>query len=117
MIVNAFFNPMSEDFHRKLTNATYLDKKIEVCVNNIGEFLFIIKTCNSICKCNLEKCQVKLFLEGLESYGKKLRKSSRLVRKNFTDLCEKYPTAFRHCIAIAQNKHFIMKPRSNNNCH
>ena len=110
-----FFNPITEDFHIKPTNATYLDEKIEVCVDNIGEFLSIIKTCHSIRKCDLEKCQVKLFLKGLESYGKKLRKSSCLLRKNFTNLCEKYLSGFRHCIAIAQNKHFTMKPRSNNN--
>ena len=111
----AFFNPVSEDFHIKLTNATYHDEKIEVCVDKIAEFLSIINTCHSIRKCDLEKCQVKLFIEGLESYGKKLRKSSRLIMKNFTNLCEKYPTGFTHCIAIAQNKHFIIKPRSNNN--
>ena len=111
----AFFNPISEDFHIKFTNATYHDEEIKVCVDNIAEFLSIIKTCHSICKCDLEKCQVKLFIEGLESYGKKLRRSSRLLRKNFTNLCEKYPTGFRHCIAIGQNKHFIMKPRSDNN--
>ena len=111
----AFLNPISADFYIKLTNATYHDEKIEVCVNNIAEFLFIIKTCHSIHKCNLEKCQVKLFIEGLESYGKKLRKRSRLLRKKFINLCEEYPAGYRHCITIAQNKHFIMKPRSNNN--
>ena len=66
-----FFNPISEDFYIKLTNATYHDEKIEVCVNNIAECLSIIKTCHSIPKCDLEKCQVKLFIEGLKSYGKK----------------------------------------------
>ena len=115
VIAIVFFNPISEDFPRKLTNATYPNVKIEVCVDNIGEFLSIIKTCLCIDKCNLEKCPVKLFLKGLESYGENLRKSSRLLRKNFTDLCDKYPTGFRYCIAIAQNKHFIMNSRSNNN--
>ena len=76
-----FFDPISEDFHIKLTNATYHDKKIEVYVDNIAEFLSIIKTDHGIHKCDLEKCQVKLFIEGFESYGKKFRKSSRLLRK------------------------------------
>ena len=111
----AFLNPISENFHIKLTNATYHDKKIEVCVDNIAEFLSIIKTYHGVHKCDLEKCQVKLFIEGFESYGKKFRKSSSLLRKNFTNLCEKYPAGFRNCIAIAQNKHFIMKPKSSNN--
>ena len=106
----AFFNPISEVFHIKITNATNHDEKVEVCVNNIAEFLSIIKTCHSICKCNLEKCQVKLSIKDLESYGKKLRKSNHLLRKIFANLCEKYLTGFRHCIAISQNKHFVMKP-------
>ena len=61
-----FFNPISDNFHRKPTNASYPDEKIEVCVGNINEFLSIIKTFHGIRKCNLERCQVRLFLEGLE---------------------------------------------------
>ena len=62
----AFFNPISEDFHGKPINASYPDEKIEVCVGNINKFLSIIKTFHGIHKCNLERCQVRLFLEGLE---------------------------------------------------
>ena len=96
----AFFIPISEDFHTKLSNASYPDGKIEVGVDNIYNFVSIIKTFHGLRKCDLEKCQVQLFLEGLESYGKELRKSRRLLRKNFNDLCEKYPVGFRDCIAI-----------------
>ena len=39
----AFFNPTSEDFHRKRINGSYLNEKIEVCDNNIHEFLSIIQ--------------------------------------------------------------------------
>ena len=38
-----------------------------------------------------------------------------MLIKNFTDLCEKYPVGFRDCIAIAQNRYFMMIPRSNIN--
>ena len=100
----AFFNPISEDFHTKLSNASYHDRKIEVCVDNIHNFLSIIKTFRGLCKCELGRCQVWLFLEGLESYSKELRKTTRLLRKNFTDLCEKYPVGFRDWTAIAQNR-------------
>ena len=111
----AFFNPISEDFHIKLSNASYPDGKIEVCVNNIHNFVSVIKTFHGLRKCDLERCQVRLFLEGLESCGKDLRKSRRLLRKNFTELCEKYPVGFKDCIAIAQNTYFMMIPRSNSN--
>ena len=108
----AFFNLISEDFHTKHSNASYPDEKIEVCVDNIHNFVSIF---HGLRKCDLENCQIRLFLEGLESYGKELRKNRRLLRKNFSDLCEKYPVGFRDCIAIVQNRYFMMIPRSNIN--
>ena len=111
----AFFNPISEDFHTKLSNASYPDGKIEVCVNNIQNFVSIIKTFHGLCKCDLKNCQVPSFPEDLESYGKELRKSRRLLRKNFTALCKKYPVGFRDCVALAQNRYFMMISRPNNN--
>ena len=92
-----------------------LMKKLKSVSITLVNFCLQLRLVTAFCNCNLERCQVKLFLEGLESYGKKLRKSSCSLRKNFTDLCEKYRTGFRHCIAIAQNKLLIMKPRPNNN--
>ena len=110
-----FFNPISEDFHTKLSNASYADGKIEVCVNNIQNFVSIIKTFHGHHKCDLKNCQVRSLLEGLESYGEELRKSRRLLRKNFIALCKKYPVGFRDCVALAQNRYFMMTPRPNNN--
>ena len=40
------------------------------CVDNIHNFVTIIKTFHGLCKCDLETCQVRLFLKDLESYGK-----------------------------------------------
>ena len=79
----AFFNPISDDFHVKLCNVTTLDEQVEVCTDHNREFLSIIKTFHNIRKCNLEKCQVRLFFEGLEMYSKNLRKSNCHLRKKF----------------------------------
>ena len=54
----AFFNPISEDFHTKLSNASYHDRKIEVCVDDIHNFLSIIKTFHGLRKCELRRFQV-----------------------------------------------------------
>ena len=62
----------------------------------------------------MKNYQVRSFLEGLESYNKELRKSRRLLRKNFIALCKKYPVGFRNCVALAQNRYFMMILRPNN---
>ena len=79
----AFFNPISDDFHVKLCNVTTLNEQVDVCTDHNREFLSIIKTFHNIRKCNLEKCQVRLFFEGLEMYSKNLRKSNCHLRKKF----------------------------------
>ena len=50
----AFYNPISEDFYNKLHNSCDLDEKIDVCIDNIHEFLTIAQTVLGVCKCNLE---------------------------------------------------------------
>ena len=79
----AFLNPISDDFHVKLCNVTTFDEQVDFCIDHIREFLSIIKTFHNIGKCNLEKCQVRLFFEGLEMYSKNLRKSNCHLRKKF----------------------------------
>ena len=69
-----FFNPISEDFHMKLPNASYVYGKIEMCIDNIHNFVSTIKTFYGLHKWDLERCHVQLLLGGLESYGKKFRK-------------------------------------------
>ena len=64
-------------------------------------------------KSDLKNYQVRSFLEGLESYGKELRISRLLLRKNFIALCKKYPVGLRNCAALAQNRCFMMIPRPN----
>ena len=38
----AFCNPISEDFYKERHNSFDLDEKIDVCIDNIHEFLSII---------------------------------------------------------------------------
>ena len=52
----AYFSPLSEDFHTKLSNASYPDGKTEVCVDNIRNFVSMIKTFHGLRKCDLENC-------------------------------------------------------------
>ena len=99
----AFYNPISEDFYKKLHNSCDLEEKIDVSINNIHEFLSIINTFHGICKRNLERCQVRLFFEGLESYC--------FLRKNFIDLYQKYPVSVRDCISCIENRYFLTLPR------
>ena len=81
-----------------MCNSSELDEQIDVCIGNIHEFLSIIRTLHGISKCSLERCQVRLFFEGLEGYSKNLTRSYRFLRKNFVDLCQKYPVGFKDCI-------------------
>ena len=39
----ALHNPVSDDFHVKLCNTTTLDEQIDVCINNVCEFLSIVE--------------------------------------------------------------------------
>ena len=62
-------------------------------------------------KFNLERCQVRFFFECLESYCKGIR-SNRFLRKNFIDLCQKYPVGIRDCVSVVENRYFLILPTS-----
>ena len=111
----AFCNLISADFYRKLRNSSDLVQLINVCINNICEFLSIIWTFCSIREYNLEMCQVRLFFEGLKGYSKDLRRSNCFLRETFIDLCQKYPVGFKDCISVIENRYFLMLPRINSN--
>ena len=110
----AFFHPISEDFYKKLYNSRDLDEKIDAFIKNIHECLSIIQTFYGIRKCNLERYQIRLFFEGLESYSKNLRRSNRFLRKDFIDFCQKYPLGFIDCVPVVESRCFLILPRSNN---
>lgn len=97
----AFYNPISDDFHIKLCNSTTFDEQVDACTQYIHEFLSIIQNFYGIHKCNLGRCQVRLYFESLEIYSKNLRKSNRHLRKNFVQISQKYPEGFKDCVALA----------------
>lgn len=112
-MVVVFYNPISEEFHNKPHNSCNLDEKIDACVQYVHEFLSIIQTFHGTRKCNLEKCQVGLFVDSLESHSKNLRRSSRFLRKKCTDPGEKYLTGFMDCPSVVENRYFLILRRSN----
>lgn len=110
----AFSNPLPDDFYNRVHNSCNFDEKTDFCAVNIHEFLSIIKIFHGFCKCSLERCQVRLFFEGLESYSSSLRRSDSFVTNNFIDLCQKYPVGVKDCVSIIENRPFIMLPRPHN---
>ena len=72
----------------------------------------VINLFYGIRKCNLERCHVRLFLEGLEMYSKNLRKSNHHVKKDFVWISGKYQEGFKDCVALARNRYFLMLPIS-----
>ena len=95
----AFFNLISDDFHRKLSNSSSFDNKVDPCVDQFHEYMI---TFHGKRKCDLERFQVSLFFEDIEACSKDRRKSNHLLKKAFVNLCEKYPIGFRDCVSIAQ---------------
>ena len=43
-MVIAFYNPISEDFYKRLHNSCDLEEKTDVYIDNIHEFLSIVQT-------------------------------------------------------------------------
>ena len=66
----AFFNLISDDFHRKLSNSSSFDIKVDACVDHFHEYMI---TFHRIRKCNLERFQVRLFFKDIEAYSKDRR--------------------------------------------
>ena len=93
-MVISFYNAISAPF--------------QCCVENINEFVDVIEKFHSLRNCELERCHIKLSLENLKLYLGKQRKSSRLLRKFFFELCDAYPTGFRDCVFIAKKKYLLI---------
>ena len=68
-----------------------------ICLENIEEFSDIIKNVHDVGECNLPCCKIGLFSGGLH-----------LLRKNFYNLCEKYPNGFDDCFNITKNKYVFI---------
>lgn len=78
-----FYNPVSDYFHKKLCQSFTFEEQLDVCIDHIHEFVSVINVFHGIRKCDLERCHVRLFLEGLEMYSKNLRESNHHLKKNF----------------------------------
>ena len=58
----AFFNSISDQFHKEPFEAVSFDEKVDVCLKSVNEFLLIIEAFHGKNICQLEKCQIGLFL-------------------------------------------------------
>ena len=79
------------------------DEKVSICLEIINEFADSIKKVHDVSKCTLEHCEIGIFSDDLHSYVYSKRRSSRLVKKFFLRLCEKYPQGFEDCFMVVKN--------------
>lgn len=56
----AYYSPVSDSFHKKIYETISFEEKLDVCVDNIDEFLSVILDFCGLRKCQLEKCQIGL---------------------------------------------------------
>lgn len=98
-------------FKKNLLILVILMKKLILVPITSMSFLSIVEKFHGIRKCNLERNQVMLFFDGIESYRNQRRKSNCLLRKHF-----KYPViVFKDCVFIAENRYFMILSMSNSN--
>ena len=106
----AFFVPPSGSFYKKIQEVSSFDEKVDLRVENVDEFCAVIKKFHGLRGCALDPnlCVVGLFPENLYSYTQSGRKSPRLLRKFFIDLCEKNPQGFEECFKIVKSYRQIL---------
>ena len=80
------------------------DEKVSICLENINEFADLMKKVHDLSKCILDHCEIGMFSDDLRSYVNSRRRSSRLVKKNFLCLCEKYSQGFEDCFMVVKNE-------------
>ena len=100
----AFFVPPSGSFYKKIQEVSFFDEKVDLCVENVDEFCAVIKKFHELRGCTLDPklCVVGLFAENLYNYIQSVRKTPRLFRKVFIDLCEKNTQGFGDCFKIVK---------------
>ena len=89
-----FRTPMKDSFYQKVHEVSTFDEKFDLCLENIEEFSDVIKKVHDVGGCDLPCCEIGLFCKTLYNYTHNSRRSQRLLRKNFYDLCKKYPGDF-----------------------
>ena len=107
----AFFTYLNSNLSSKLNNCNNFNEVIDVCVESVFEFYFVIKLVQGSCLCNLENCQVKSFYESLgEYFSSSIRKSDHLLRRKIVSLSKMYPVGFRDFIFILKHGHVVILP-------
>ena len=106
----AFFVPSSGSFYKKIQEVSSFDEKVDLCVENVDEFCAVIKKFHELRGYTLDPnlCVVGIFAENLYNYIQSVRKTPRLFRKVFIDLCEKIPQGFGDCFKIVKSYRQIL---------
>ena len=107
-MVIAFYDPISAHFHNSICATSNFNETVDCCIENITEFVNDIKKFHDAKNCQLSARQVNPFLRGLQNYLDNERKSYRLPRKYYFQLCDAYPTGFRGCVSIARKKYLLI---------
>lgn len=103
-----FYDPISAHFHNSICAAFNFNETVDCCIENITEFVNVIKKFRDAKNCPLSAFQVNPFLRGLQNYLDNERKSSPLLRKYYFQLCGAYLTGFRGCVFIARKKYLLI---------
>ena len=100
-----FRTPMKDSFYQKVHEVSTFDEKFDLCLENIEEFSDIMKKVHDVGVCDLPHCEIGLFCDSLYNYIRSSRRSQHPLRKNFYDLCKKYPNGFHDCFNITKEKY------------
>ena len=84
------------------------DGKVWMCVENIVEFLDLVKRDHDISNYPFNKCEVGNFSNELYNYVHSERRSVRLVEKKIFSLYEKYSQGFSRCFEIGRNRNYYL---------
>ena len=83
---------------------TTFNGKVEMSLENWGDFVSSIKEIHNLARCPDSSCDVGTFIEKLDSHTFSSRRSPCLVREFFINLCRMYPKALDDVFIVCKNK-------------
>ena len=83
---------------------TTFDEKGEMSLENWEDFVKSIKEIHDLSRCSAPLCEVGTFVEKLYSNTFSSRRSPRLVRVFFVNVCKMFPKAFNDVFIAYKNK-------------
>ena len=83
---------------------TTFDEKVEMSLENWEDFVKSIKEIHDLSRCSAPLCEVGTFVEKLYSNTFSSRRSPRLVRVFFVNVCKMFPKAFKDVFIAYKNK-------------